>query len=342
MISVVNQKLYLFLFILSGLIFSGCTFNKESSVEQINGRTMGTTYSVKLAHNLSQEQKEQLKIQIDSLLEEINQKMSTYIKDSELSLLNEAKEGWHSVSPETFSVIKEAFEISQKTSGAYDITVGPLVNLWGFGPKGEKKIPGLEEINRTKQYIGIENIELDSQNSQILKKKSQVFIDLSSIAKGYGVDRVSKFLLDIGLINHLVEIGGEIVVHGKKYDNYWRVGIEKPTSGAAQTLKSLSLVGKKAMATSGSYRNFFESKGQKYSHTIDPRTFKPVSHRLISVSVIAESCQTADAWATALMVLGPEEGTQIAQKEKLAAHFIFSTDKGIQTSETEEFRKLLK
>jgi thiamine biosynthesis lipoprotein len=307
---------------------------------------MGTYYKVRIADSMPSQVADALKIEIDDLLSKVNQKMSTYLSESELSLFNKGGTEWTEMSPETFTVIYYGLGLSRKTDGAYDITAGPLVNLWGFGPKKKQEVPGQMKIDKVKETVGYHLLEAREKGHKLRKKHKDVYVDLSSLAKGYGVDKVSMFLMQKGLKNHLVEIGGEIKVSGQKNKKgaAWRIGIETPKKGSSpgDSLNLIVPLKDAAMATSGNYRNFFKVKDKSYSHTIDPRTGKPVEHLLFSVSVVARDCMEADAWATALMVLGPEKGFEFATQNNIKAHFIYGANKGIQTRSTESFQKLLR
>lgn len=325
-----------------GLLLAGCSNKKELSLTTFDGKIMGTTYSVKVPKEISTKRKQTLSQEILNFLNGLNSALSTYESDSELSKLNKYQGEWFTLTPLTFEVIRYAQEVAEQTKGAYDVTSGPLVNLWGFGPDGKKKVPSKGAIWRKRQIVGYKNLELNNETKQVKKYYPKMYIDLSSIAKGYAVDKLSDFLSKKGLSHHLVEIGGELKARGKKGDKNWTVGIEKPAPNQKAIQKAIPLDSQMAIATSGNYRNFFESNGKKYSHTIDPRKGKPVQHKLLSVSVIAETAMKSDAWATALMVLGPEEGFLKAQELGLNAYFIFESENGVQTKSTGKFSELIK
>ncbi len=303
----------------------------------ITGETMGTTYRITLTvpvyKTLSREIKENLlKKKIDAELARINALMSTYDPNSELSLLNKHQSSDpFPISSETAKVLNLALEIAQKTNGVYDPTVGPLVNLWRFGPEDRpEQVPSQEEIDSAKQLVGWEKIKLveQSQNDSstklfsIVKSQPNVYIDLSSIAKGYGVDCVTDLLIQNGYRNFLVDIGGELRSKGKNAaGNDWSIGINRPDLTDASLAKTVSL-SDKAIATSGDYLNYYELDGKRYSHIIDPQTGRPITHKTASVSVIDDSCMVADAWATALLALGAEKGKPLAKENSLNVTFI--------------------
>lgn len=300
---------------------ASCT--ESSPLLQWQGKTMGTTYTVKVFHTGTVDQ-EKIQKQIDEALVQVNHEMSTYMQDSEISKVNrEKKKGLYPLSPWFGEVLDFSLKLADKTEGAFDPTIGPLVNLWGFGPKGERKVPKAETIKKIKRGVGFNKLALNQKDGvwELTKKHSEVYIDLSASAKGFGVDKVSELLARQGLVNHLVEIGGEIRVMGKKGKLHWVVAIEMPdeTKRAVQKvlkLKDLSL------ATSGNYRNFFKESGKRYGHTIDQKTGKPVRHNLLSVSILSKTCMEADALATALMAMGPERAKKFAQEQDIAAYFI--------------------
>lgn len=290
------------------LAIVGCADSRTPTAVSFTGPTMGTTYSVTIENvQLSPEQTRQLQRDIDEALATLNRQMSTYDPESEISRFNDY-EGTEPfpVSEETVFVVKQALEINEHSGGAFDVTVGPLVNLWGFGPAGRKAVsPDAEEINALRQNIGSEHLAVQTDPPALIKKIPQLQVDLSAIAKGYGVDLISSLLRQRGMDTHMVEIGGEVVGRGRA----WRIGIEKPSEDI--TLRSIQEIVRlqdQGMATSGNYRNFFDAQGNRYSHTINPRTGRPVEHHLASATILAPTCAQADAIATAVMVMGPDEG----------------------------------
>jgi len=285
----------------------------------ISGTTMGTSYHIKLAPTAKIDLTS-LKERINSRLVGIDNKMSTYKKDSEVSRFNSYSGGdWVTVSAETMSVINAAQEISQLSNGAFDITVGKLVNLWGFGPTVRvDALPDINTIETLLSQVGYYKLELRKTPPAIRKSDKNIYLDLSAIAKGYAVDAIAQLLIENQIDNFLVEIGGEIITHGEKYQHQpWVIGIESPVSQQRSIRKRLILEDV-AMATSGDYRNYFEENGVRYSHTIDPTTGYPIKHQLASVTVIDSTCMRADALATAIMVMGPDKGLEFARQQQLA------------------------
>lgn len=327
------------LFLLPLLWLAACQEPPER-VHSFNGATMGTTWSVKTVGLPDSVTGEALHSDIRLLLESINNQMSTWQPDSDISRFNAAQAGtWQKLPPDFFKVLDYAIWLAGDTGGAYDPTVGPLVNLWGFGPDGEGfRVPSDEAIAQAREDIGWDRLELDPPGNAV-KQPGGLYLDLSSVAKGYAVDKVAGFLAARGVDAFLVEIGGELRGQGEKPGGQpWRVAIEQPLRGERRADKVVALTDL-AIATSGDYRNFREVNGDIYSHTIDPRTGRPVEHGLALVSVLHESCMEADALATALEVLGPEEGLAFARERELAARFIVRTQEGFRQTATEAFRR---
>lgn len=301
------------------------------------GPTMGTSYSIKLvAPSNATISQADLATQVDALLRRINDQMSTYVAESEVSRFNRTTAGeWFEVSPATAQVVQQALDIGKQSGNAYDITVGPLVRLWHFGPQSNKRQPpgqrateqlappAPEAIQATLQRVGAEHLQVRVNPPALRKTIDDLEIDLSSIAKGFAVDRIAAMLEDHAIGDYMVEIGGEVRTHGRRQDTRpWQIGIERPNAENRRVQRIVPLRDL-AIATSGDYRIFFETDGQRYSHLLDPRTGRPVAHRLASVSVLAESCTQADALATTLLVLGPEEGFAWSLEHKVAALFMF-------------------
>jgi thiamine biosynthesis lipoprotein len=315
-----------FLFVIC-IFLSGCS--KPPEVLSLGGQTMGTSYHITLVETEKKRSlsgsKVVLQQEIDKKLIFINQLMSTYIADSEISRFNLSPHNvWFMLSPETASVIDYSLHLSKISGGKFDITVSPLIDLWGFGAAGEMEFPSDDAILRAKSRVGWQSLILDKDNLRI-KKSKPLSIDLSSIAKGYGVDVIAQLLEEKGVQNYLVEIGGEIRVKGKNPDNiHWRVGVETP-SFFQTSAKQVIQLSNQSVATSGDYRNFFEKDGIRYSHTIDPSTGKPVIHNIASLTVIDNSAMKSDGLATAFMAIG-EQGALALANELGIAIYILSYD----------------
>ncbi|RXE48042.1 FAD:protein FMN transferase [Chromohalobacter israelensis] len=326
----------LVLFALLALV--GCDRSPEAY--RFEGPIFGTGYHVTVYGDFSDRQLASLKDGIDDALEDVDRLMSTYKPESELSRFNAAPVGEpFALSPPTAQVIDEAIEIGELSNGAFDVTVGAAVNLWGFGPdKRPDEIPSDEEIAEALEEVDFRALHL---NGNRLTKTKPVYVDLSGIAKGYGVDHVAARLDALGVTSYLVEVGGEIRTRGTKPGGEpWRVAVEKPISRERSVQRVLELEDV-AVATSGDYRNYYEEDGRRYSHTIDPRTGRPITHHLASVTVVAEQSSTADGLATALEVLGPKKGMDLANREDIAAYFIVKTDEGFTTELSDAFHAYL-
>ena len=318
-------------------LLAGCA--NDSVPVHLKGRAIGTTYSIvayELPDSLSAED---LSRGVEQVVADVNSVMSLFKPDSELSRFN-AHEGrdWFPVSKELAEVVRTAETISLLTGNGFDITVAPLVNLWGFGPdKRPDKVPSDTQIRQAQDEVGSDYIEVRTDPPALRKLKPSITIDLAAIAKGYCVDAVADWLENNGVASFMVEIGGEIRTLGNKPgDAPWRIAVEKPVAGGRALQAVIALSGK-SMATSGDYRNYFEADGKRYSHIIDPTTGRPITHTLASVSVVEQSCTMADALATGLMVLGPEKGIELAQKNKLSAFFIVKTPDGFVQTVTGDF-----
>lgn len=302
---------------------------------------MGTTWSAKVvSRDLSADEQEELRDALAKAIEDVNRKMSTYREDSELSRLNQAATGAAvELSAETLFVFEQAAEIARLTEGALDVTVGPLVNAWGFGP-GER-LPDLErgQVDRLLAAVGWDKIALGS--GSVKKLADGVYCDLSSVAKGYAVDRAVEAIEAARFADFMVEIGGEVRARGlNQQGRAWRIAVEKPSEGGSDVQRIVPLENM-AMATSGDYRNFWEEDGVRYSHTIDPRTGEPARNRVASVTVLEPTCLRADGFATALMVLGEEGGLRVARDLELAALFQVRTGDGFEEMATPAFQRLI-
>lgn len=289
----------------------------------ITGKTMGTTYNIKVVQQTDAPIDIQaLQAEIDDALMQVNALMSTYDPKSELSLLNKTPAGQaFPISEQTEYVLTEAIRLNNLSQGSLDITVGPLVNLWGFGPdKRPEVIPTQTQLTEIADYVGIDKFQLG--DGVVTKLHSKLYIDLSTIAKGYGVDVVADIIENNQIDNYLVEIGGEMRVAGKKgNESDWRIAIEQPITTERAIQKIIS-IGDSAVATSGDYRNYFEKDGVRYSHLIEPTTGYPIKHNLVSVTVVHPSSMTADGLATALNVMGADKAKVLAVSNDLAVFMI--------------------
>jgi FAD:protein FMN transferase len=289
------------------------------TVHTLQGQTMGTGWTARLGGSLPAPLPV-LRGEIEALLEAVNAEMSTWRADSVISRFNQATAGEAVDLPPGFaSVLAAALTLARETAGAYDPTVGPLVNLWGFGPDGTRRTaPSGEAVAAARERVGWQRLDFDPAARRLVQPGG-LYLDLSSIAKGHGVDRVVDHLHARGLRSVMFDIGGDLRVIGRRPDGQaWQIGIERPAEGLREVQTVVGMPADQALATSGSYRNFFRDGGRRFAHLIDPRTAEPVDHRLVSVSVLHASCTQADALATALSVLGPDAGMAFAQARGLA------------------------
>ena len=294
----------------------------------ISGQTMGTTYAIKIViEGPTDTIKPKLEAAITTTLEQVNDEMSTYRPRSALSTFNDHQSTEPMVVPTSLSdIVQLAQRIHRQSHGAFDITVGPLVDAWGFGPDGKSTPPDAAQLAELRRFVGSDKISVKA--GALTKRDPRARVDLSAIAKGHGVDRVAQAIDAVGPTRYLVEIGGEVRVKGTNEAGVpGRIGIEPPTAGV-RSVRDVVQLQNQSMATSGDYRNYYEKNGQRISHTIDPRTGHPITHRLASVSVIDDDCAKADGWATALNVLGPQEGPKVARAESIDALFIIREPDG--------------
>lgn len=300
----------------------------------LSGPTMGTTYNITYLDPDNRD----LQSSIDSLLQVFNLDLSTYIPESELSKFN-ASDTLDYKLPYLYPVLKASKAIYEKTNGAFDPTVGPLVNIWGFGPTGPE-LKDSVDIRLILNNVGFDKINFDE--NQVRKTKSGVYLDFSAIAKGYGVDVVAEYLRNKNIENYLVDIGGEIVTRGvNDKGELWKLGINRPLESAnPNDLMGIIALKDRGMATSGNYRNYYVKDSVKISHTISPATGYPVQHSLLSATVVAKDCMTADAYATAMMVMGKDEAIALDEKlNEIEVFLIYADDQGNLKTYTSESLK---
>nr|WP_246237781.1 FAD:protein FMN transferase [Caldichromatium japonicum] len=304
---------------------------------------MGTYYSVKIARLPAGIRQEALAPQLERLLAAVNAEISTYDPGSELSRLNaNPSTDWIAVSPNLYAAIAEGQRIAALTDGAFDITIGPLVNLWGFGPERRSPKPPTEaEIQVARERVGYRKLALRSDPPAVRKARGDLYLDLSALGEGYGAERIAAWLESQGVRDYLVAIAGTIRAKGLNLEGRpWQVAIEEPLADRRAVHRIIPL-SDLAISTSGDYRNFFEHEGKRYSHEIDPATGAPVERRLGSVTVIGKNAMKIDGLATALMVLGEEQGFELAEREGIAAYFILRTAQGFATRASSAFRAYL-
>ncbi len=339
-----KRPVYLAFFCFVAVVFLQACSQDFSSDDrnafEFSGGTMGTTYAIKIVTSGAiSVDRDGLSQEIEKTLIDFSQVMSTYIESSELSRLNASAVGeWINLSPELYEVIVLSEVVYTQSSGAFDITIGPLVNLWGFGPDDAQSLPSKSDLEHAKGTVGFKYVELRERK---IRKQKDVYLDLSAIAKGHATDVISRLLEQHHIENYMVEIGGELKIRGHNAKGrVWTIGIENPTfgrSGAVQAISGDNI----AIATSGDYRNFYENNGERISHTIDPVSARPIQHDLVSVTVITGSGGLADAFATAINVLGPEKGKALAEREGLAVFLVIREGEKYRVDYTEQFKQYM-
>lgn len=314
------QLPFLALLIVGTILIVG--HQQSMAYQHDSGFIFGTTY------NVTYQSDENLKSEIEAELNKVDMSLSPFNDHSIISAVNRNENV--EVNDMFADVFNLAETVSKETNGAFDITVAPMVNIWGFGFK-QGVAPSAEKIDSLKKIVGYKKVKL--QNGRVKKADPHIMLDCSAIAKGYGSDVVARFFQRKGIKNFMIEIGGEVVTSGNSEKRLpWKIGVTKPVDDSLDAkgeLETVLNVTDKAMATSGNYRNFYYKGGKKYAHTIDPHTGYPVQHSLLSATVLARNCATADAYATAFMVLGMEKAKVVLEKHpELMAYFIYSDAKG--------------
>jgi thiamine biosynthesis lipoprotein len=314
-----------------------CSSDREAAL-RIDGRTMGTSWSVQLAHWSSDADAESLRARIEERLERINAEMSTWRIDSTISRFNRAEAGTAMTIPHNFArVLDHALILADATGGAFDPTIGPLVNLWGFGPPMRRQqVPSEQELAEARKRVGYQRLEFD-RDARRLVQPGGVTLDLSAIAKGFAVDRIAELLHERGIQDFLINLGGDVRAAGARADgSAWRIGIEWPDPEAGRVERVIA-PGSAAVASSGTYRQNFEIDGRRYSHTIDPRTGYPVGHAGVAVTVIAPTAMAADGLATALGVLDPDAALAFAERNDVATLLMRHDDVSIRAEPSTAF-----
>ncbi len=325
----------------AALLLAACGDGRLPQLD-LGGSALGTTFNVSIVEPPESLDTAALEADIVAELKRIDDLASTWRDDSELSIFNaDPSIDWIVVSAELCEALASTLEVSRVTGGAFDVTVGPLVNLWGFGPEGQvTEPPGDAAIEAAQEAVGYDKLEADCAAKLVRKDHARTYVDLSGWAKGHAVDKLATLLDGRDLVNYLVEIGGEIRVRGHNSEAArWALAIEAPST-SERVPHAVIRVTDTSVATSGDYRNYFEYGGTRYSHTIDPRTGRPVTHNLAAVSVVHESAAYADALATALLVLGPEAGPALARELDVAAYFLVRDATDILEITTPEFDRI--
>ncbi len=346
MISVLRRHTFSLAFLAALFGFFYLSNSDDRSIDQLSGLTMGTSYRLQLADVPAELTLPEIEKAVTDILYTMDKVIfSTYAEDSELSRLNRFPINQpFAASQDLFSVLEMAQLVSQRTEGAFDITVGPLVNLWGFGSdySVHEQVPAAELINEAKSKVDFSSIELRTSTTEVVKRKP-VTLDLSAIAKGYAVDQLGDYFDKHGFSSYFLEVGGELLIKGlKPGGSSWVPAIEAPMNTESQIYEVFFSRGKRiAVAGSGDYRNYFEQDGARYSHEIDPRTGYPVTHNLAAAYVIDESTAMADALATSYMILGFDAAKTMAESTDQAAYFIYKQAEGFADYATPSFTQYL-
>ncbi|MCW8277153.1 FAD:protein FMN transferase [Pseudomonas sp. PCH199] len=322
--------------VLTGIL-SGC--GSGDSMESFGGPTMGSTYSIKYVRHAGLPAPAQVQVEVEKILAEVDRQMSTYRSDSDIERFNQLPANRCQTMPASIlELVRVGEQLSKQSEGSYDLTVEPLLNLWGFGPQArEEKVPTAEALAEVRQRVGHAHLHIDGDQ---LCKDAAVEVDFNSIAAGYAVDLIAARLEALGIHNYLAEATGELKAAGKKLDGSpWRIALEEPRDDQ-QVAERIVAVDGYGLSTSGDYRNYFEQGGQRYSHTFDARTGAPISHTLASVTVIHPSALMADGLSTLLLILGPERGWDYAEKHDIGAFFVIRADTGFVTRTSHAFDRL--
>ncbi len=333
------------LFFTTGLLIAADAPTENSTPELIHltGRTMGTVYGVSFYRLPPTLTTNALTESLNQLFLTLDREMSTYRPDSEISRFSDYQStNWFPVSKETAFVIEDALRVSRLSQGAFDITVAPLVQLWGFGPdRHTGQIPSETAIASTKRKVGYTHLEARLNPPALRKDIPELAIDLGGIGKGYGADAMAQLLDSLGVTDYLVNIGGETKAKGNShFGRPWHVGVEKPVENVREIERVVALANQ-GMSTSGDYRNFFFANGQRYAHIIDPHTGHPVTNGVAAACIIQSSTMHADALAKTFIVMGPEAGYRFAVEQHFPVLMIIRTDKGFVEKMTPEFEKLV-
>ncbi|MVV48249.1 FAD:protein FMN transferase [Pseudomonas sp. PB120] len=316
---------------------SGC--GNGDSLETFGGPTMGSTYSIKYVRHANLPAAKDVQIQVEKILAEVDQQMSTYRSDSDIERFNDLPGNRCQKMPAPIlKLIRVGEQLSEQSEGSYDLTVEPLLNLWGFGPQGrEEKVPDAEALAQVRQRVGYQHLRIERDQ---LCKDAAVEVDFNSIAAGYAVDTIAAKLEAMGIHDYLAEATGELKAAGRKLDgSAWKIALEEPRDDQQVAQRIIKVQGY-GVSTSGDYRNYFQQDGRRYSHTFDARTGAPVSHALASVTVIHPSALMADGLSTLLLILGPERGWDYAQVHDIAAFFVIRADTGFVTRTSQAFERL--
>jgi thiamine biosynthesis lipoprotein len=325
-----------FFLILTGLL-SGC--GDGGAMESFGGPTMGSTYSIKYVRRAGLPAPTEVRTEVEKILTEVDQQLSTYRGDSDIQRFNVLPANQcQSMPGAILELVRIGEQLSNQSEGSFDLTVEPLLNLWGFGPQArEEKVPTAEALAEVRQRVGHAHLRIDGDQ---LCKDAAVEVDFNSIAAGYTVDAIAARLEALGVHNYLAEVTGELKAAGRKLDGSpWRIALEEPRDDQ-QVAERIVAIDGYGLSTSGDYRNYFQQGGRRFSHTFDARTGAPVSHALASVTVIHPSALMADGLSTLLLILGPERGWEYAEKHDIGAFFVVRADTGFVTRSSHAFERL--
>lgn len=322
----------------SAAALAGCWFSDET-LETFMGPTMGSTYTIKYVRAAGAPDVVKAQAEVEAILAEVDLQMSTYRSDSLIEGFNQAAAGCQPMSEPVLELVRYGEQLARRSDGAFDLTIEPLLNLWGFGPQSRgQRIPSADELTAVRAEYGYQRLQV--RDGQLCKDRDGIQVDFNSIAAGYTVDRIAARLQQLGVSSYLVEVTGELKAEGRKPDGSpWRIAIEAPQSEGRVAQQIIQLDGL-GVSTSGDYRNYFEQDGQRYSHTLDPRRAAPINHKLAAVTVLDNSAMQADGLSTVLMVLGPEQGLAFAEAEKIAALFVVRDENGFVSHSTAAFDAL--
>ena len=325
------------IFMVLCVALSGC--GNGDSMESLSGPTMGSTYSIKYVRKSDSPAPKQVQTEVEKILAEVDRQMSTYRSDSDIERFNALSANSCQTMPApVLELVRAAEQLSRQSEGSYDLTVEPLLNLWGFGPQArDEKVPTAEALAEVMQRVGYSHLRISGDQ---LCKDAAVEVDFNSIAAGYAVDTIAAKLQSLGIHNYLAEVTGELKAAGRKLDgSAWKIALEEPRDDQQVAQRIINVDGY-GVSTSGDYRNYFEQNGRRYSHTFDARSGAPITHNLASVTVINPSTLMADGLSTLLLILGPERGWDYAQKHQIGAFFVIRADTGFVTRTSPEFERL--
>lgn len=321
-----------------GFGLTACT--PKERIETLQGPTMGSTYTVKYVRGPNMPAPDKVNVELQSILNQVDRQMSTYRADSDLSEFNRLPAGSCQTMPEpVLQLVRYGQQLAESSGGAFDLTIGPLLDVWGFGPHSRGRVqPSAEQIEQARSRVGYQYLKIEQ--NQLCKEKA-LEVDLNSIAAGYTVDQVAERFQSLGIDSYMIEITGELKAAGKKPDgSAWRIAIEEPNLEGQRIVQRILPIDGLGVNTSGDYRNYYEENGQRFSHTLDPNLAAPIQHKLAAVTVIDPSTLAADALGTLLLVLGPDAGKAYAELHQIAALFVSRVDDGFVTETSSAFDQL--